>query len=610
MSDRLQTPSGPRIQDSLIYRMVGRNRILAELITRYSRPIFYGLLTLAFLNVLEVFPPLLLMKTIDAIAAGSPFSLILGFAGAYVVVHFLQGVCRYGWRVFLVRSSISSGRDVRADFVKKLFELPPRFFDKNRIGDLMSKANGDVESVRQFVGSGLIVLADSVFFLITVPVAMFWLDARLALWVVAPMLAVPFVVLFFEGRIHSRFKASQDHFSKLSASAQESLNGVRLIKAFAIEDRVTRNFEKQGREYIDLNLRLARVQGTFGPLMDFFTSLGLVILLFKGSTLVLSDAITLGTMVAMQRYAQKLVWPMMALGFSVSFYQRARASSERLEEVFDQKNEILAPSQPGPRKISGTVEFRDLNFRYPGAERDALKGIRFVAEPGTRTALVGSIGSGKTTLLGLIPRFYLAPEGSIRIDGRPIEEFDLGILRRSIAFVSQDPYLFSETLARNVVWGDPENVDRSMDRIIEQSQLTHDLATLPEGRETLLGERGVNLSGGQRQRVAIARAWWIDAPILLFDDTLSAVDVHTEEKLLGALKQESASKTLILSSHRISSVREADQILVLHEGEIVDRGVHSDLIRKKDSLYSRYYEQQRRAEDLEQFLESQGGATS
>ncbi|RYZ73088.1 MAG: ABC transporter ATP-binding protein, partial [Proteobacteria bacterium] len=341
------------------------------------------------------------------------------------------------------------------------------------------------------------------------------------------------------------------------------------------------------------------------PLMDFFTSIGLVILLFKGGSMVLANVITLGTLVAMQRYLQKLVWPMMALGFSVSFYQRARASTDRLDEIFKEQNEVREPPAPGPRQIRGEIEFRNLSFRYPGSEKDALKSLSFRSQPGMRTAIVGPVGSGKSTLLGLIPRFYLAPEQALFIDGHPVEEFNLGVLRRSIAYVSQEPYLFSETLMSNIAWGDPDNRMRSMEQVIEQSQLKTDLSSLPEKEQTILGERGVNLSGGQRQRVAIARAWWLDSPILLMDDTLSAVDVHTEERLLQALKQESGSKNLIISSHRISTVREAEQILVLNDGTLVDQGQHSELIQKKNSIYARFYERQRREEDLEQFLDTQ-----
>ena len=567
-------------------------------------------MALVFVDLLEIAPPLLLKRALDTLGTQGAFGIVAECAILFFVVFFFQGVGRYGWRVLLIRASHVSGRNLRQEFADRLFELPSAFYDRNRVGDLMSLSNGDVEGVRQFLGPGLLTFADALFYLCTVPVAMFLLSPHLTWIVLLPLPIIPLIVVAFERRIHARYKASANHYSTLSSMAQESLNGIRLVKAFAKEERQTERFRLLGESYIQLNLRLSRVQSSFGPILDFFTSLGLVVLVWFGGREVIGGAITIGTLVAFQRFVQKMVWPMVAFGFSLSLYQRASASGERLTDVIDRPSEIIdgggetRASARAARRDPRRVEFRNLTFSYPGSsERPALRNVSLRIEPGMRAALVGTVGSGKSSLLQLIPRIYAAPSGTVFVGDVPVEDWKLEELRRSIGMVTQDVFLFSDTLERNISFREPGldaglRTSRVHERL-EQAAFSDDLVSLERGLGTLLGERGVTLSGGQRQRVSIARALFDAPPILLFDDALSAVDVKTESQLLRSLRAHAGDSTLIYSAHRLSSVKDADVIAVFDRGELVQRGTHPELVADRAGPYYRFHEQQRLEEELE-----------
>ncbi len=588
-------------------RFLERTALLRKYVLRYRRLMFFGMVMLVLVDLLEILPPILLKKAVDSVVDLKPYAELVKFAGIYFSVLLAQGVCRWGWRVFLMRSSMLAGRDLRGDFAEHLFGLPASFYDKNRVGDLMSLANSDVESIRQFLGPGLLTFADALFYLATVPVAMYWLSPELTLLALIPIPFIPYLVWKLEGAIHDRYKASQDQFSELSAMAQENLNGIRVVKAFARESTQTARFRSLGEEYVRLNLRLARVQSSFGPLMDFFASVGIVLLLWFGGKHVTTGVVTLGTFVAFQRYIQKMIWPMMALGFAASFYQRSLASSARMQDIFRQKTNILPPSAPklpvaGGR---GRIEVRDLTFAFPGTATPVLRNVSFTIEPGTRAAFVGKIGSGKSALLSLIPRIYPAPPGTIFVDGIAVEDWDLDALRAQIGFVSQEVFLFSDTVYENLGFGvHGKSVDELESTVVAAARLAavdEDLRALPGGYSTLLGERGVNLSGGQKQRVSLARAIAPSPSILVLDDALSAVDVKTEEAILSGLRKRSGKNTELIAAHRISTVKEADQIFVLDQGAIVETGTHAALVKRK-GIYAQFFEEQRLKEDLESYM--------
>lgn len=595
---------------------------IREYFWKYRRLVFWGLLALLTVDVLEILPPLILKHVVDTIGQANPEQNLIYAAGAYLAVTFLQALGRFGWRFFLVRTSIYSGRDLRDRYADHLFKLSPSFYDKKKIGDLMSLATSDVEAVRTAMGGGLIIFADAVIYLLTVPLAMFYLSPKLTLITFIPLLVAPFFVIRNERKIHERFTKVQESFSRLAVLAQENLMGIRVVKGFAREDAQIKRFTDAGKEYLRLNLDLARVQSAFGPVLDFIMSLGLILLLYLGGAQTIDNALTIGTFIAFQRYVQKMIWPMTAVGLSITFYQRAVAGSNRLKEVFAQSTDT--PENPHPQlpkiktktpqgkwRTSGQIEIRNLSFTYPnssypGSDKQVLKNISMTIESGSRVAIVGSIGSGKTSLLSLLPRLYPAPAGTLFVDGVDVNNWKLSDLRDQIGFVGQDTFLFSETVFENVSLGLFEWVEQDRESAVMDA--THRAAVHPEilkldkTYKTEIGERGVNVSGGQKQRLTIARALAKEPPILILDDALSAVDMETESKILAGLKNRSNRNTEILSAHRISTVKDADHIYVLDKGSIVQSGTHSSLLKEKGGIYWRFYEQQRLEQELQNYV--------
>ncbi len=602
-----------------------------------------GLASLFVVDLLELVPPLLLKEVVDVVVERKPHQLLLAFAGAYLVSGLVQGVGRYGWRMYLIRTSLFAGRDLRGSFADHLFELSASFFDRRRIGDLMSLATSDVDAVRMAIGSGFLVIADAIFYMICVPIAMLWLSPKLTLLAFLPLPLIPWYVVSNEKKVHARFEKVQEQFSRISAMAQEALGGVRVLKGFAREDAQLKRFHEAGQKYVDLSLDLARVQSAFGPTLDFTMSLGLVCLLFLGGKWTIQDAVTLGTFVAFQRYIQKMVWPMTAVGFGITFYQRAVASSGRLKEVLATPTDIpevttprlptgapsIAESQAGPTgwKTAGKIEFRDLRFAFPGTEKNVLHSISLTIEPGERVAFVGPIGSGKSALLGLVPRLYPVGAGQLLIDEIDIIEWPLAELRRQIGYVGQEVFLFSESVTENVGFGLAEWAARSgseanafsaglYQRVLPATELSSvhsDVQGLVSGYETRLGERGVNVSGGQKQRLTLARALCKEPSVLILDDALSSVDVRTEEKILSGLRSRAGRNTELISAHRVSTVQLADRIVVLDQGRIAEQGTYAALSLKAGGLFKKICEQQnlrsRLKEDLDRYAEKLAAET-
>jgi ATP-binding cassette subfamily B protein len=586
-----------------------------------------GVAALLLVDILEVIPPFLLKEAVDVAVDRKPLSLLGWLAGGYLLVSLIQGVCRYAWRMYLIRSSIRSSRDLRQRFADHIFGLSASFFDRRRIGDLMSLATNDVEAVRMAIGAGFLVLADALFYFITVPIAMYLLSPKLMLLAFVPLPLIPWFVMRNEKEVHSRFERVQQSFGRLAALTQEGLSGIRVVKGFAREDAQLGRLAEAGREYMRLNLDLARVQSAFGPTLDFTMSLGLVLLLYVGGGGVISDAVTLGTFVAFQRYIQKMVWPMAAVGLAITYYQRAVASSGRLKEVLAVSTDV--PESSGPRlpegapsdlmarlswKTRGAIEFRDLTFSFPeSAGKIALNGIRLTVEPGERVAFVGAIGAGKSALLALLPRMYPVGRGMLFVDGVDVNDWPLEELRRQVGYVSQDVFLFSESVTENVAYGLHGWMERT-DQLMPIHEATalaavhEDVQSLSDSYRTRLGERGVNLSGGQKQRLTIARALAKQPAVLVLDDALSSVDVQTEERILKSLRARPGRNTEIIAAHRISTVKDADRIVVLEGGVVRQIGTHSQLTADRRGMYRKFYEQQRLKEELETYSEHLSGA--
>jgi ATP-binding cassette subfamily B protein len=648
-------PSGPEAKKWWVIspedhwrRFLSESALLREYLHHYRKPVVLGLLCLVVVDVLEVLPPFFLKKAVDVVTLGQPLSWLSYWACAYVGVAVIQGLGRYGWRMYLIRASLLSGRDLRNRFTDHLFGLSARFFDRKPIGELMSLATSDVEAVRMTIGAGLLTLADALFYFLTVPIAMFLLSPKLMLLAFIPLPIIPALVMRNQREIHNRFEKVQESFSRISAMTQESLNGLRVTRAFAKEDVQLRRFRKIGEEHVRLGLHLGRVQAAFGPTLDFAMSLGLVFLLYVGGRALISEsefsgaaagaALSLGTFVAFQRYIQKMVWPMAALGMALSTYQRSVSSSKRLQEVFDERSDV--PENEIPQlpagvdstlarssgwRTAGRVEFRNLSFRFPGSNEEVLKNITLVIEPGERIAFVGAIGAGKSALLSLLPRLYPVERAMLRIDGVDVNDWPLEVLRSQVGYVSQDVFLFSESVLENIAYGLHEwagpggktgwgptvswnagapQAAAPIESIEQATQLAgvhEDVLGLSGSYATRLGERGVNLSGGQKQRLTIARAIVKKPAILVLDDALSSVDVQTEEKILRGLRARPGRNTEIISAHRISTIQDADRIVVLENGGIHQLGTHQALLSQRSGLYRQFYEQQMLKADLESY---------
>ncbi|MFN7685007.1 MAG: ABC transporter ATP-binding protein [Oligoflexia bacterium] len=585
-----------------------KTALLRSVIWKYRFSVLGGLGTLVVVDALEVLPPILLKLAVDSVTGARPLSHLHGIAGVYLLISVLQCFCRYGWRILLIRSSLFAGRDLRDRFSAHLFRLPIRFFDQKRLGDLMSLSTNDTEAIRMALGPGLLVAADALFYFVTVPVAMLMLSPQLTLLAFLPLPIIPWLVARNEKALYTRFEKVQESFGKLSALAQETLTGIRVIKAFAAEPAQMERFSREGQRYLQLNMAMAWVQNTFGPLLDFTMSMGLVILLWVGGHEVIDGNESLGTFVAFQRYIQKMVWPMAAVGMAISYLQRAVASAGRIEAVLNEaptrRPEDEDCGQPGQRETShsarGEIEFNNLSFRYADHLPWVIRDFSLKVPAGSRVAFLGSIGSGKSTLLSLIPRLYTPPRGTVFVDGVDVNDWNLADLRKAIGHVGQELFLFSETIEQNLSWGLPEPLaPESRDELIHQVALSTDVSRLSGGWETRLGERGINLSGGQKQRLTIGRALARRPKILILDDALSAVDTQTESRLLGALRQRSDRATELIAGHRISTLQDADFIVVLEKGRKVQQGGHRELLKDRAGLYRTFYEHQKLEEELE-----------
>ena len=606
-------------------RFLAESSFLREYCWKYRRFIALGLLSLVVVDLLEVVPPMLLKEAVDSITAGKAASVLAKLAGIYLAVALVQSVCRYGWRMYLIRTSVLAARDLRNRYSSHLFSLSSSFFDKRRVGDLMTLATTDVEAVRMMLGMGILTLADSAFYFVVVPIAMYSLSPQLMLLAFLPLPIIPWLVMRNERQIHLRFARLQECLGRISAFAQEGFSGIRVVKAFAGEEIQLDRFRELIKEYRKLSLSLARVQTAFGPTLDFTMSLGLASLLFFGGRKLIdaggggaNTALTLGIFVAFQRYIQQMVWPMAAIGLALTFYQRSRTSTNRIEEVLSVCSDVSDPPTPllppplksgAATKTSGRIEFRNLHFRFPDSTADVLRGVTLEIKAGERLAFVGAVGAGKSALLSLLPRLYPVGRGMLLIDGIDVNDWPVAELRRQVGYVSQDVFLFSETVVENVAFGVQDWVERSggtaaIHEAAELAAVHEEVVGLAQSYETRLGERGVNLSGGQKQRLTIARALAKSPSILVLDDALSSVDVQTEERILRSLRERRERNTEIITAHRISTIRDADRIAVLANGAIAQIGTHAELIAQPAGLYWKFYEQQRLREDLERYLES------
>jgi ATP-binding cassette subfamily B multidrug efflux pump len=583
---------------------------------KYRVTLFWGAVTVLFNNGIWVLFPQVIRRAVDDLNHGATRHKFLIYALLLLAVAGAKGIFQFLTRWWMIGVSREIEYDLRNDLFAHLESLPYSYFQKNRTGDIMARATNDLNAVRMLLGPAIMYTANTLVFTAAALAFMLAISPRLTLYAFAPLPLASITIQYFGKKIHERFEKIQAQFSEISARAQENFSGARLIRAYAQEQAEIALFEKSNQEYVSRSLPLARLMGMLWPALEMLLGFAVVLVLWLGGREVLLGRISVGDFVAFNTYIMMLTWPVIALGWVINIFQRGMASMGRIHEVLAAQSDITDAvvaddlrdlnSQPPQPLLKGEIEFRHLNFAYNGVP--VLKDIDLTIPAGSSLAIVGPTGSGKTTLVSLIARIFEVKaeepnggrlSGSLLLDGRPLREYPLATLRRSIGFVPQETFLFSDTLRENIAFGVPGATDEQVRSAAQAASIAADIENFPLQYQTLVGERGITLSGGQKQRTAIARAILRDPRILVLDDALASVDTYTEEKILNHLREVMQGRTTIFISHRVSTVRNADRIAVLHAGRIVELGTHDELLAR-NGYYTDLYNKQLLEEELEQ----------
>lgn len=568
---------------------------LLKYFRKYKVQYILGILFLLFIDIVQLYIPQILKYFANDYQRGV---LTMASATKYAILTIVTGlmvaIARYFWRNFIIGNSMRVDYDLRKDFFWKLTSLSQNFFNTHKTGDLMSLATNDINAVRMTLGQGIIMFIDSTFLLILNLVMM--IKTTNVLFASKVLFTIPLIILIvmrFGGVIHSRFKAVQAQYGKITDRAQENFSGIRIIKAFGQEEENAKLFREDNQDYYNKNIELAKLQSFFNPFIHVLSNISYMLLLFFGAKEVMAGTMLLGDFIAFNAYLGLMMWPARALGMVIVFMQRGAASMDRLTNIFRTEPEIV--DREGAielDEIKGNIEFKNVSFKYAPELPYALKDISFKLEPGKTLAILGRTGSGKSSIVNVLLRLYDINEGEILVDGHEVKDVTLNSLRENISYVPQDDFLFSKTVKENIEFHYEHELDDEMiEKYAKIAGVYDDIIEFKDGFDTILGERGVTLSGGQKQRVSIARALAKEKNVLIMDDSLSAVDTQTEEEILKNLNTYEADVSKIIISHRVSTIKDADEILFIEDGAIVERGTHDELV-SLGGRYNKLYEDQ------------------
>ena len=589
--------------------MIQQLRPLFPYMKKYRGTLVIGGIAVLFNNGVWILFAQVLARAINDLNNGVTRHKLVTYSLLLLAIAGTKGIFQFLTRWLLIGVSREVEFDLRNDLFRHLEGLSYSYYQRTRTGDVMARATNDLNAVRMLLGPAIMYSANTIAFMSGALFFMLHISPKLTLYAFAPLPVASIIIQYFSRQIHERFERIQAMFSDITARVQENLSGIRVVRAFVQEDPEITRFESANNEYIRRSLRLVRLMGVLWPTLELMLGLAIVLVLWLGGREVLQGRLNLGNFVAFNIYMAPLTWTIIAFGWVINTVQRGTASMARIQQIFDEKPEITDAEAPAhaPTEVIGDIEFRDLTFREPPRAEDVekntepplvLRNVNLKIDAGSCLAIVGPTGSGKSTLVNLIPRIYDAAPGSVLIDGRPVRDFSLELLRKNVGFVPQETFLFSDTLRENIAFGAPDASDVEVRAAAEAASIAAEIEEFPEQFNTVVGERGITLSGGQKQRSAIARALLRNPKILVLDDALASVDTQTEDRILNHLRRLMQGRTTVFISHRVSTVRNADQIAVLENGEIVELGTHDELVAR-NGYYTELYNKQLLEEELE-----------
>ncbi len=572
---------------------MGSLKSLLKHFAKYKWSVVVGVVCLLVVDGMQLVIPRIIKRVVDDLTAGGIAHGDLGRSGL-LIAGLAAGIAgfRFLWRFLIIGTSRHIEEDLRNDIFAHLQRLSASYFATHKTGDLMAHATNDLNAVRMASGIGIVAMTDAIILGLATIGFMLALNVKLTLMALIPMPVIAIFTMRAGKLLHQRFERVQETFSDLTERVRESVSGIRVVKAYAQEDHELEKLSEVGRDYVKKNIHLIRIWGAFFPFIMMLSSMSVVIVIFLGGRQVMLGEITTGDLVAFTSYLGILTWPMIAMGWVVNVVQRGSASMGRINKILDTPPEIAdADDAIDPGTIEGEIEFRDVTFKYEDDLPPSLEDVSVLVRSGETLGILGRTGSGKSTVCNLLLRIYEATEGRVSIDGHDVTKLTLTALRRAIGYVPQDTFLFSDTIRENVRFGRPDASEEEVADAARIAGILDEIEAFPKGMDTLVGERGVTLSGGQKQRIAIARALLTAPPIVVLDDALSSVDTATEEKIQRELKRVLGGRTTIIVSHRISSIKHADQTIVLDDGRIIERGTHDELL-ERGGLYADIHERQ------------------